>query len=106
MHASLYVSGRDNRYATLDYKAITKRDGYTIILGTASLMSQSFNRELLASLGNEPGATQFIKLKLRAKPQKEDETWSDWIAATEHADLSPVPEAERISVRYRVQPED
>src|SRR5437588_1295941 len=29
------------------------------------------------------GASQFIKLKLRAKPRKEDEAWSDWITATE-----------------------
>src|ERR1043166_4897531 len=55
---------------------------------------------------SEGGASQFIKLKLRATPRKEDEAWSDWITATERADLSPVPEPERIAVRYRVQPEE
>ena len=52
------------------------------------------------------GASQFIKLKLRAKPRKDDEAWSDWMTATERADLTPVPEPERIAVRYRVKPED
>ena len=47
-----------------------------------------------------------IKLKLRAKPRMGDEAWSDWIPATERADLSPVPESERIAVRYRVQPDE
>ena len=51
------------------------------------------------------GASQFIKLKLRAKPRKEDEAWSDWMTATERADLSPV-RIRKIAVRYRVQPED
>jgi hypothetical protein len=54
----------------------------------------------------EGGAGQFIKLTLRAKPTKDDEAWSDWMMATEGADLSPVPEGERIAVRYRVQPEE
>ncbi len=64
------------------------------------------NRDLLVSIESEGGASQFIKLKLRAKPRKEDEAWSDWMTATERADLGPVPESERIAVRYRVQPEE
>jgi hypothetical protein len=65
-----------------------------------------FNRDLLVSIESEGGASQFIKLKLRAKSTKEDEEWSDWMTARERADLSPVPEGERIAVRYRVQPEE
>jgi len=34
------------------------------------------NRDLLVSIESEGGASQFIKLKLRAKPTKEDEEWS------------------------------
>jgi hypothetical protein len=63
-------------------------------------------RDLLVSIESEGGASQFIKLKLRAKPTKEDEEWPDWMTARERADLSPVPEGERIAVRYRVQPEE
>jgi hypothetical protein len=70
------------------------------------LLSQTFNRDLPVSIESEGGASQFIKIKLRAKPRKEDEAWSEWITATERADLSPVPEPERIAVGYRVQPED
>jgi len=106
LHASLYANYRDNGYALLDYDKIASRDGYFFVPGKASLLSQTFNRDLLVSIESEGGARQFIKLKLRAKPRKEDEAWSDWITATERADLSPVPEPERIAVRYRVQPED
>ena len=105
LHASLYANDRDNRYALLDYDKISTRDGYVVVPGKVSLLSQTFNRDLLVSIETEGGASQFIKLKLRAKPTKEDEEWSDWMTATESADLSPVPEPERIAVRYRVQPE-
>ena len=104
LHASLYANDRDNRYALLDYDKIASRDGFVFVPGKASLLSQTFNRDLLVSIESEGGASQFIKLKLRAKPRKEDEAWSDWITATERADLSPVPEPERIAVRCRVQP--
>jgi MFS family permease len=106
LHASLYANNRDNRYALLDYDKIASRDGYFFVPGKASLLSQTFNRDLLVSIESEGGGSQFIKLKLRAKPRKKGEAWSDWITATERADLSPVPEPERIAVRYRVQPED
>jgi hypothetical protein len=106
LHASLYANNRYNRYALLDYDKIASRDGYVFVSGEASLLSQTFNRDLLVSIESEGGASQFIKLKLRAKPRKDDEAWSDWMTATERADLSPVPEPERIAVRYRVQPED
>ena len=106
LHASLYANDRDNRYALLDYDKIASRDGFVFVPGKASLLSQTFNRDLLVSIENEGGASQFIKLKLRAKPRKEDEAWSDWMTATERADLTPVPESEKIAVRYRVQPED
>jgi MFS family permease len=106
LHASLYANDRDNRYALLGYDQIASHDGYVFVPGKASLLSQTFNRDLLVSIESEGGASQFIKLKLAAKPRKEDEAWSDWIVATERADLSPVPEPERIAVRYRVQPEE
>lgn len=101
IYASLYAS--NNRVAILDFKSITRADGYVIIPGTAELISHSADRELLASMGNETGASQFIHLNLPAAPRKEDETWSQWILATQRADLSPVPEPERMAVRYRVR---
>lgn len=106
LHASLYANNRDNRFATLDYDKIAKRDGYIFVPGKASLLSQTSNRDLLVSVEGESGASQFIKLKLPANPRKEDEAWSDWVTATEEADLSPVPEAQRIALRYRVQREE
>jgi len=106
LHASLYANNRDNRNALLDYDKIATRDGYVFVPGKASLLSQTFNRDLFVSIEGEGGAGQFIKLKLRATPRKEDQAWSDWITATERADLRPVPEPEKIAVRYRVQPDE
>lgn len=51
----------------------------------------------------QQGASEFIQLNLPRTPRKEDETWSDWILATQRADLTPVSDAERIAVRYRVR---
>ena len=105
IRASLYVDNRENRHASIDLKSMTKQDSYLIVSGTVELMSHSANRSLFASIGNEAGASQFIDLRnLPAAPRKENETWSDWTPATQRADLSPVPEPERIAVRYRVRP--
>jgi hypothetical protein len=107
IRASLYVNNRENRHASIDLKSMTKQDSYLIVSGTVELMSHSVNRSLFASIGNEPGASQFIDLRnLPAAPRKENETWSDWTLATQRADLTPVPEPERIAVRYRVRPVD
>ena len=107
IRASLYANNKDNCHASIDLKSIRKQDSYLIVSGTAALMSHSANRSLLASIGNEPGASQFIDLKtLPAAPRKENEIWSDWTLATQRADLTPVPETERIAVRYRVRPVD
>ena len=107
VRASLYANNMDNRHASIDLKSIRKQDSYVVVSGTAALMSHSANRSLLASIGNEPGASQFIDLKtLPAAPRNENEIWSDWTLATQRADLTPVPETERIAVRYRVRPVD
>jgi MFS family permease len=107
IRASLYANNKGNRYATIDLKSMRKQDSYVVVSGTAALMSHSANRSLFASIGNEPGGSQFIDLKtLPAAPRKENQTWSDWTLATQRADLTPVPETERIAVRYRVRPVD
>jgi hypothetical protein len=106
VHASLYANNRGNRAAEIDLKSIGQREGAVIIPGSAVLMSRSANRSLLASIEGQQGATQFIPLKLPGAPGKEDAVWSDWIFATERADLSAVPQPERIAVRYRVRPVD
>lgn len=107
LRASLYANNRDTRYASIDLKSIRMQDSYVIVSGTAPLMSHSANRSLLASIGNEPDASQFIDLKtLPAAPRNENETWSDWSLATQRVDLTPVPELERIAVRYRVRSVD
>ncbi len=104
IRASLYANNRDNRYATIDINGITVRDGMTIIPGKAGLGSRSANRDLLAYIGNEPGASQFMHLQLPSNPGTDYENWSDWIVAKERADLTPIPEPERMAVRYRVRP--
>jgi MFS family permease len=104
VRASLYADNRQNQYAFIDWNTITKDAAYVTIPGHVPLLTHSKTRSLLASVGNEPVASQFIDLKIPPAPRKEDETWSDWIFARQRADLSPVPESERIALRYRVRP--
>jgi hypothetical protein len=104
VQVSLYTDNRQNQYAFIDWNAITKDAEHVTAPGRVPLLTHSKSRSLLASVGNEPVASQFIDLKIRPAPRKEDETWSDWIFATQRADLSPVPEPERMALRYRVRP--
>jgi hypothetical protein len=104
LHASLYSNDKDNRYIAIDPKTLLRSSsGYVTISGTVALLTHSANRSLLASVEGQQGASEFIQLNLPAAPRNENEMWSDWILATQRADLTPVPEAERISVRYRVR---
>ena len=107
VRVSLYADDRQSQFAFIDWNSITKNAEHVVIPGNVPLLTHSKTRSLLASIGNEPGASQFIDLKtLPAAPRKENETWSDWTLATQRADLTPVPETERIAVRYRVRPVD
>ena len=88
-----------------NWNSITKDAEHIIISGKVPLLTHSKTRSLLASIGNEPGASQFVELKnLPPAPRKQDEAWSDWIFATERADLTPVSDPERFAIRYRVHP--
>jgi hypothetical protein len=103
IQVSLYTDNRQTDYAFIDWNGITKDPEHATVPGHVTLLTHSKTRSLLASIGNEPGASQFIELGLPPAPRKEDETWSDWIFATQRADLTPVPEAERMALRYRVR---
>jgi hypothetical protein len=104
VQVSLYTDNRQSRFAFIDWNAITKDAEHVTIPGNVPLLTHSKTRSLLASIGNEPGASQFIDLKdLSASPRKDNETWSDWLFATQRADLSPVPQTERFALRYRVR---
>ena len=106
IRVSLYAGNKQNQYAFIDWNGITKDAEHATIPGHVPLLTHSKSRSLLASIGNEPVASQFIELKIPPAPQQNDETWPDWIFATQRADLSPVPEPERIAIRYRVRPID
>ena len=105
IRVSLYTNNRQSRFAFIDWNSITKDAEHIIISGKVPLLTHSKTRSLLASIGNEPGASQFVELKnLPPAPRKQDEAWSDWIFATERADLTPVSDPERFAIRYRVHP--
>jgi hypothetical protein len=104
VHASLYANDRDNRFAEINFTGIHRDGDAVIVPGTAALMSRSSNRSLLAHIEGESGSSQFLPLRLPASPRTENEAWSDWMRATQRADLTPVPEPQRIAVRYRVRP--
>jgi hypothetical protein len=102
----LYTDNRQNQYAFIDWNGITKDAEHATVPGHVPLLTHSKTRSLLASLGNEPVASQFIELRIPPAPRKEDETWSDWIFATQRADLSSVSDPDRMALRYRVRPID
>ena len=104
VRVSLYADNRQNDYAFIDWNTITKDAEHVTVPGYVPLLTHSKTRSLLASIGNEPVASQFIELRIPPKPRKDDEAWSDWIFATQRADLSPVSEPERMALRYRVRP--
>jgi hypothetical protein len=104
VQVTLYIDNRQSHYAFIDWNSIRKDDEHVTIPGNVPLLTHSKSRSLLASIGNEPGASQFLELKIPPAPRREDESWSDWIVAAQRADLTPVPESERIAVRYRVRP--
>ena len=106
IQVSLYTDNRQDQYAFIDWNAITRDAGHATVPGHVPLLTHSKTRSLLASVGNESVASQFIDLKIPPAPRKEDEAWSDWIFATQRADLSPVSKPERMAVRYRVRPVD
>ena len=106
IQVSLYTDNRQSRFAFIDWSGITKDADHITIPGNVPLLTHSKTRSLLASIGNEPGGSQFIELKIPPAPGKQNETWSEWIVATQRADLSPVPEPGRFAARYRVRKAD
>jgi hypothetical protein len=106
IRVSLYTDNEQSRFAFIDWSGITRDAEHLTIPGNVPLLTHSKTRSLLASIGNEPAGSQFIELKIPPAPTSENETWSDWILATQRADLSPVPEPERFAARYRVRMAD
>jgi hypothetical protein len=111
IHVSLYTgnqeSMKESRVAFIDWSSMTKDAEHVTIPGKVPLLTHSKTRWLRATIEGEPGTSQFIELKIPPAPRKEDETWSDWIFATQHAaDLTSIPEPERMALRCRVQPID
>jgi len=104
IRVSLYTNDQEDRYAFIDWQSIVKTTDHITIPGHVDLLTHSQNRSLLASIGNEPAASQFFAVNLPSAPRQEDEAWSNWIFATRRADLSTVPQSERFALRYRVQP--
>jgi hypothetical protein len=103
VRVSLYTDNRQTQYAFINWNGITKDPEHATVPGHVPLLTHSKTRSLLASIGNEPVASQFIELKIPPTPRKEDETWSNWILAVQRADHTPIPETERMALRYRVR---
>ena len=103
IRVSLYETRNENDFGFIDWNSILRQPNQITISGHSNLMAHSADRSLLASIGYDSNAPQMFDVKIPPTPRKEDETWSQWITATKRGDLSPVPEAERFSIRYRVR---
>ena len=60
IQVSLYTDNRQSRFAFIDWSGITKDADHITIPGNVPLLTHSKTRSLLASIGNEPGGSQFI----------------------------------------------
>jgi hypothetical protein len=103
---SLYTDGTQTRVAEIDPRSIKKDSTGATFSGTVPILSHAASRQLFPSIANVEHGSQFIPLELLAAPRKENETWSDWIFATQYADDTPATGSDRMSARYRVQPVD
>lgn len=103
VRVNLYSGNRETTYGFIDWASIKRAPEGAIIPGRIQLLDHGPARSLFAVLGNDPMAGQFITLKLPSKPRPEDEQWSDWIHATQQANLGPIPEPAQFSARYRVR---
>jgi hypothetical protein len=106
VRVSLYSGNRETTYAFIDWASIRRAPDGAIIPGRVDLLDHNPARSLFAVVGNDPMSGQFITLKLPSSPRPEDEQWSDWIQATQQANLGPIPDAARFSARYRVRTTD
>jgi hypothetical protein len=96
IRVSLYTDNKQSRFAFIDWNSIQKDTEHVMIPGGVPMLTHSKTRSLPASIGDEAVASQFIELRIPPAPRKKDETWSDWIFATQRADLSPVSEPDRM----------
>jgi hypothetical protein len=103
IRVSLYETRNENRYGFIDWNSIVRQPDQITISGHSNLMAHSSDRSLLVSIGDESTAPQMFEVRIPPAPRKENEVWSQWITATKRGDLSPVPEPERFSLRYRVR---
>jgi hypothetical protein len=103
---SLYTDGTQTRVAYIAPQSIKKDASGATFSGTVPILSHAASRQLFPSIANVEHGSQFIPLDLPAAPRKENEAWSEWVVATQRADLSPIPEPERMALRYRVRPID
>lgn len=106
IRVSLYETRNENSYGFIDWDSIVRQPDQITISGHSDLRSHSAKRSLLASVGYDSSAPQMFDVKIPPQPRKADETWSPWTKATKRGDLSPLPEAERFSIRYRVRERD
>jgi xanthosine utilization system XapX-like protein len=74
IRVSLYTDNQQSRFAFIDWSAITKDAEHNTIPGNVRLLTHSKTRALLASIGNEPGGSQFIELKIPPAPGMQDES--------------------------------
>src|SRR5881396_1953851 len=63
IRVSLYTENRQSLFAFIDWSSITKDSEHVTIPGKLPILTHSKSRSLLASIGDEPVASQFIELK-------------------------------------------
>jgi hypothetical protein len=100
----LSSSSRDRGYVDLDFTSVRRDDGFIVVSGTRELVTTGL-RDVSATWGKfeDHRVPQYAPIPLAPRPTTKDTEWSRWHALNRYMDLTDVPPAEQVQVRYRVR---
>ncbi len=93
--------GRRQSLGPLRWKEARQEEGRWIVPATLDLSTTDPGKSLGVDVGK--GETQYARLPLAGRPTKAEMVWSPWLTGFTRGDLAPVPPAESVSARTRVQ---
>jgi hypothetical protein len=93
--------GRRQSLGPLRIEEARQVAGRWVLPGRADLSTTDPGKALGIEVGE--GSTQYFRFPLPGQPTRADFAWSAWLTGPTRGDLTPVPSAQAVEVRYRVQ---
>jgi hypothetical protein len=102
-HITLTADGgsRPQRVGGLRVREATQIEGRWVVPATVFLHTSDPGKSLGVGLGNRE--SQFFRPSLPGRPARENMAWSSWLTEPTFGNLKPVPTADAVAIRYRVQ---